>query len=59
MSSILKTRDSGIKKQTGATMVEYAILLTCMMLIIFTAVKVLGQKTNTFFSTANSTWTGG
>lgn len=59
MNTIVKTRYKGIKKQNGASMVEYAILLTCMMLIIFTAVKLLGQTTNSFFSTANSTWNSG
>lgn len=42
------------KKQRGATMVEYAIMVSLIAIVCIAVVKALGTKTSTVFSVANS-----
>jgi pilus assembly protein Flp/PilA len=37
-------------EQSGATAVEYAVMLTLVILVCFSAVLLLGQRTSTSYS---------
>lgn len=42
------------KKQLGATMVEYALMLALIAIVSIIMITGVGQETNTTFSTINS-----
>lgn len=46
-----------IKNQTGATMVEYAIMVALIAIVSIAMIQGLGQEVNTTFSTVNSALT--
>ena len=43
-----------LNKQTGATMVEYAIMVALIAVVSIVVVAALGQEVNTTFSTVNN-----
>jgi pilus assembly protein Flp/PilA len=53
MSSIRKMFMRG-KKEEGASMVEYALLLVLIAIIAFAAVQVVGTEVSTAFSSGAS-----
>lgn len=54
MNSIAKQEITIAKTQRGATMVEYAIMVSLIAIVCIAAVQALGTKTSTVFSAANS-----
>ncbi|WP_036281556.1 Flp family type IVb pilin [Methylomicrobium lacus] len=42
------------KKEQGATMVEYAIMLALIAIVSIAMIQILGQKVNNTFSTIQS-----
>jgi pilus assembly protein Flp/PilA len=43
-----------LKKEQGATMVEYAIMLALIAVVSIAMIQILGQKVNNTFSTIQS-----
>jgi pilus assembly protein Flp/PilA len=52
MVSILKKEIANTKKQRGATMVEYAIMVALIAIVAIAAVTTLGTNTSTTFQSA-------
>ena len=47
-----------LNKQTGATMVEYAIMVALIAVVSIVVIAALGQEVSTTFSTVNSALAG-
>lgn len=50
----MKTVSQMLRDRSGATMVEYAVMLACIAGICIALVSILGSKTSTEFSSFNS-----
>ena len=50
MSSIKNTLRRFVRDESGATMVEYAIMVALIAVICIVAVKAIGSKSNTAFT---------
>ena len=46
-----------VREESGATMVEYGIMVALIAAIAIAVIKVIGQKTNNGFEAANTAWT--
>lgn len=59
MTFITKKEINAAKKQRGATMVEYAIMVSLIAIVAIAAVTALGTKVSTVFSNADTAMTTG
>lgn len=50
MSSIKNTLRRFVREESGATMVEYAIMVALIAVICIVAVKAIGSKSNVAFN---------
>ncbi|MCB0318345.1 MAG: Flp family type IVb pilin [Bdellovibrionales bacterium] len=46
-----------VKSSTGATLVEYALLLVLIAMLAFIAIRTIGQNTSQVFSSVSSSMT--
>jgi pilus assembly protein Flp/PilA len=54
MSTVRSTLRKFVAEESGATMVEYAIMIALIAAICIAVIKVIGNKTNNAFSNVNS-----
>lgn len=47
----------GIKSETGASLVEYALLLALIAVVCVAAITLIGQKANSSFDSTGSAFT--
>ena len=59
MSKVLKLLDDVRKDEEGATMVEYAILVSLISVVAIGVITILGKVVNTSFNTACASMNGG
>ena len=52
---MIKTLSSMLRDEEGASMVEYALLLTFIAIVALAGTKILGTNLNTLFSTVANT----
>lgn len=58
MTFITKKEIKTTKKQNGATMVEYAIMVALIAIVAIVAVQFLGQQVSTTFGNAGNIMSG-
>lgn len=54
MMSIIKNKLNAMKKQRGATMVEYAIMVALIAVVAIAIISSLGTEVSTTFSGVNN-----
>lgn len=57
MNVLLKQSTLVLKKEKGATMIEYVIMASLIAIISIAVVATIGGNVNTMFGTASTTWT--
>ena len=54
MRTLMRTTREFLRQDSGATMVEYAIMVALIAAVAILIIKSVGEKTNNGFSTVNS-----
>ena len=54
MRTLMRTTREFLRQDSGATMVEYAIMVALIAAVAIVIIKSVGEKTNNSFSTVNS-----
>lgn len=54
MRTLMRTTREFLRQDSGATMVEYAIMVALIAAVAILIIKSVGEKTNNSFSTVNS-----
>ncbi len=54
MSSVKNTVRRFVREESGATMVEYAIMVALIAVVCIVAVKAIGSKGNVAFANVNT-----
>jgi pilus assembly protein Flp/PilA len=57
MSSTKALFNRFVREESGATMVEYGIMVALIAALAIAVIKVVGQKTNNGFQNVNAAWT--
>ncbi|MES3032389.1 MAG: Flp family type IVb pilin [Gemmatimonadota bacterium] len=57
MSRLRNVLRAFVKDESGATMVEYAVMVALIAAICIAVITTLGQKANNAFSTVNASMT--
>jgi pilus assembly protein Flp/PilA len=57
MKNLMQEMQTLSKKERGATMVEYAIMVALIAIVAIVAIQGVGQNVNTTFTKVNSTLT--
>lgn len=52
--NVKKIADKSNKKEKGATMIEYVLLVALLAIVLIVALRVLGQRVSQQFSTIGS-----
>ena len=55
MSTLKTTLRRFVNEESGATMVEYAIMVALISVVCIAAVVIIGTKSNAAFTTVNTT----